>query len=89
MVNRDPLADRQRYTETLEQDQTELDGINKRLSDIEKELSGQYGPLTDARARETKKKQRQFQDKARTLLDSIEANKAALQAIQEEIARTR
>ena len=78
MGNGDLLKGRQRSKETIEQDQAELDGINKRLSEIEKELSGQYGPLTDARAREVKKKQRQLEDRAKSLVDSIETNKAAL-----------
>jgi hypothetical protein len=63
-----------------------LDGINRRLSEIEKELSGQYGPLTDARVREVKKKQRQLEDRAKVLVDSIETSKAALQAVEGETA---
>ena len=78
MGNGDLPKDRQRTIETIEQNQAELDGINKRLSEIEKELSGQYGPLTDARVREVKKKQRQLEDRAKVLVDSIETNKAAL-----------
>lgn len=87
MGNGDLLKDRQRSIETIEQNQAELDRINKRLSEIEKELSGQYGPQTDARVREVKKKQRQLEDRAKSLVDSIETNKAALQAVEGEIAR--
>jgi conjugal transfer/entry exclusion protein len=87
MGNGDLLKDRQRSIETIEQNQAELDGINKRLSEIGKELSGQYGPQTDARIREVKKKQRQLEDRAKSLVDSIETNKAALQAVEGEIAR--
>ena len=87
MGNGDLLKDRRHTIETIQQNQAELDGINRRLSEIEKELSGQYGPLTDARVREVKKKQRQLEDRAKVLVDSIETSKAALQAVEGETAR--
>jgi predicted nuclease with TOPRIM domain len=86
MGNGDLLKDRRHTIETIQQNQAELDGINRRLSEIEKELSGQYGPLTDARVREVKKKQRQLEDRAKVLVDSIETSKAALQAVEGETA---